>query len=57
MQNPEDDGTRRAKNIAAIVYLCIMTFLVGGSYIHQHRHEQPFQQLLQALGIASRNEG
>lgn len=57
MRTPEDDGSRRAKNIAAIVYLCIMTFLVGGSYIHQHRHEQPFQQLLQALGILSNKEG
>lgn len=32
-----DDGSKRAKNIAAILYLVIMVFLVGGSYWHQHQ--------------------
>lgn len=37
MNQPKDDGSRRAKNIAAILYLLVLTFLVGGSYIHQQR--------------------
>lgn len=37
MIHRDDEATRRAKNIAAIVYMIVLTFLVGGSYIHQHR--------------------
>lgn len=37
MKQSKDDGSRRAKNIAAILYLIVLTFLVGGSYLHQQR--------------------
>lgn len=37
MMHRDDQATRRAKNIAAVVYLIVLTFLVGGSYIHQHK--------------------
>lgn len=33
-----DDGSKRVKNIAAVVYLLLLTFLVGGSYLNQ-QHE------------------
>lgn len=33
----EVDSSKKAKNIAAVFYLLVLTFLVGGSYIHQHR--------------------
>lgn len=36
--NP-DDGSKRAKNIAAVVYLIVLAFLVGGSYLNQQRAE------------------
>ncbi|MGD0959487.1 MAG: hypothetical protein ABSB19_06745 [Methylomonas sp.] len=32
---------KKAKNIAAIVYLLLLTFLVGGSYINQHKNPAP----------------
>ena len=32
-----DDGSKKVKNIAAVLYLLVLTFLVGGSYIHQQR--------------------
>jgi len=32
-----DQGVKTAKNIAAIVYLLVLIFLVGGSYLDQHR--------------------
>ncbi|MGZ5000066.1 MAG: hypothetical protein ACXV7F_07180 [Methylomonas sp.] len=32
-----DDGSKKVKNIAAVLYLLVLTFLVGGSYINQHR--------------------
>ena len=32
-----DDGSKKVKNIAAVLYLLMMIFLVGGSYINQHR--------------------
>ena len=32
-----DDGSKKAKNIAAVVYLLVLIFLVGGSYINQRR--------------------
>ena len=38
-----DDGSKRAKNIAAIVYLAVLIFLVGGSYINQQRGDAPEQ--------------
>ena len=34
-----DDGSKLAKNIAAVVYLIVLIFLVGGSYINQKRTE------------------
>ena len=34
-----DDGSKKVKNIAAVLYLLVLTFLVGGSYINQHRAE------------------
>ncbi len=37
MKNQNDiDAVKRAKNIAAIVYMLVLTVLVGGSYINQH---------------------
>lgn len=30
-----DDGSKKVKNLAAIIYLLVLTFLVGGSYFHQ----------------------
>jgi hypothetical protein len=35
MQNTPDDGSKRVKNIAAVLYLFVMVFIVGGSYWHQ----------------------
>lgn len=40
MQQSPDDGSRRVKNIAAILYLLVLSFLVGGSYIHQHSNQK-----------------
>ena len=37
-RHKQDDGSRKAKNIAAILYLLVLAFLVGGSYIHQHQN-------------------
>lgn len=34
-----DDGSKKAKNIAAIVFLLVLSFLVGGSYWHQQHPE------------------
>lgn len=34
-----DDGSKKVKNIAAVLYLLALTFLVGGSYLNQHRDE------------------
>ncbi|MDT4331819.1 hypothetical protein ACQE3E_12200 [Methylomonas sp. MED-D] len=36
--NP-DDGSKRAKNIAAVLYLIVLVFLVGGSYLNQPASE------------------
>ncbi len=30
------DSSKKVKNIAAIVYLLVLGFLVGGSYLDQH---------------------
>lgn len=38
-----DDGSKKVKNIAAVVYLAVLIFLVGGSYINQQRGEAPQQ--------------
>jgi len=34
-RNP-DDGSKKVKNIAAVLYLLVLIFLVGGSYLNQH---------------------
>ena len=31
-----DDGSKRVKRIAAVLYLLLMAFVVGGSYLNQH---------------------
>lgn len=33
----QEDGSKKVKNIAAVLYLLAMIFLVGGSYLNQHR--------------------
>jgi hypothetical protein len=40
-----DDGSRKVKNIAAILYLVVLVFLVGGSYINQQNHEKPTENI------------
>jgi len=35
--HPSDDGSKKVKNIAAVLYLLVLTFLVGGSYLNQQR--------------------
>jgi uncharacterized protein HemX len=32
-----DDGSKKVKNIAAILFLLVLGFLVGGSYWHQQQ--------------------
>ena len=34
-EHNSDDGSKKAKNIAAVLYLMVLIFLVGGSYLHQ----------------------
>jgi hypothetical protein len=44
-QSTEQAQAKRVKNIAAIVYLLAMAFLVGGSYWHQqHKPEAQSQE-------------
>jgi len=38
-----DDGSKKVKNIAAVVYLAVLLFLVGGSYINQQHGDAPQQ--------------
>ncbi|CAD6875761.1 MULTISPECIES: hypothetical protein [Methylomonas] len=35
MNNQHHDDSKKVKNIAAVLYLLVLTFLVGGSYLHQ----------------------
>lgn len=35
INNQRVDKSKKVKNITAVVYLLIMIFLVGGSYLHQ----------------------
>ena len=44
MQKTPDDGSRRVKNIAAILYLLVLIFVVGGTYIHQHSDKQVLEK-------------
>lgn len=47
MSKPEHkDDNKKAKNIAAIVFLLFLTFIVGGSYINQQHNAkaQPKEQ-------------
>ncbi|WP_197488515.1 hypothetical protein [Methylomonas koyamae] len=39
MSRPDRDEHKKVKNIAAVVYLLVLGFLVGGSYLHQQRTE------------------
>lgn len=39
MNNQRQDDSKKVKNIAAVLYLLVLTFLVGGSYLHQQRAE------------------
>lgn len=31
------DGSKKVKRFAAVIYLLILSFLVGGSYLHQQQ--------------------
>ncbi len=36
----QDPNTKKAKRIAAIFYLIVMTFVLGGTLWHQHMNKQ-----------------
>ena len=40
MTNHPHDTSKKVKNIAAVLYLLALTFVVGGSYWHQ-QHGKP----------------
>lgn len=47
MINPtHDDGSKRVKRIAAVLYLLIMAFVVGGTYLNQHAEKTDQQTLI-----------
>jgi len=33
----QDAGVKKAKRIASIIYIVVMTFIVGGSWLHQQQ--------------------
>jgi hypothetical protein len=35
MSERKDDGSKRVKNIAAVLYLLVLVFVVGGTYLNQ----------------------
>ncbi|WP_197492517.1 hypothetical protein [Methylomonas methanica] len=37
MNKHSHDDSKKVKNIAAVIYLLVLTILVGGSYLHQQR--------------------
>ncbi|QPK64623.1 hypothetical protein IVG45_06615 [Methylomonas sp. LL1] len=41
-----DDGSKKVKNIAAVLYLLAMIFIVGGSYLNQQRENAGTQNPL-----------
>lgn len=45
-----DDGSKRVKNIAAVLYLLVMIFVVGGSYINQQ------QDRLESVQVSNRTQ-
>jgi|GEM_PF-1278525 hypothetical protein len=46
-----DDGSKNVKNFAAIVYLLVLIFLVGGSYINQHRNDSAMEPAIKNQDI------
>lgn len=48
-----DDGGKRVKNIAAVLYLLVMAFVVGGSYLNQ---QGLVDGKTQPAGVAVRGE-
>ena len=36
----QDAGTKKVKRIVSIIYICIMAFIVGGSYLHQQEQRE-----------------
>ncbi len=43
----QDQSAKKAKRIAAIIYILIMMTIVGGSYLHQQSLQQPVDEILQ----------
>ncbi len=37
----QDASAKKVKRIASIIYICVMAFIVGGSYLHQQRQQAP----------------
>ncbi len=33
----QDAGVKKAKRIASIIYIIVLTFIVGGSWLHQKK--------------------
>lgn len=48
-RKPDDSG-KRIKNIAAVIYLLLMVFVVGGSYLNQRGYLDGLSQSAAANG-------
>lgn len=48
-----DDGSYRVKNIAAVVYVLVMVFLVGGSYWHQQQRQPGGEASVNSVSVSN----
>ena len=45
------DGSKKVKNIAAVLYLLVLVFLVGGSYLNQPKGVDGASQISNNAGL------
>lgn len=53
MQDFQEPGVKKVKRIAAVVYIFVIAFIVGGSIYHQRQSKLNFQHLDDAAQLNS----
>lgn len=47
----QDQGSKKIKRIASVIYICIMAFIMAGTYLHQQQDMGQDEEQIEAFNL------
>jgi hypothetical protein len=47
----QDQGSKKIKRIASVIYVCIIAFIMAGTYLHQQRDIDQGEEQIEAFNL------